>query len=230
MALAFAYRMPVVAVVATSLHVAPCLSAAAAAEIRPAAAWGMPWTNVPSITILATDNDPRVSLMRDAVAFWNRTFAEIGSPFRLGSVTTARGEISAVELAAIGERVLSHSGRADLPANLSRWPGQIVVALSDGGFVSFAARWPRHDKALVGIRSMQIFPLTLPNVARNVIAHELGHVIGLAHNSDPNTLMCGRPASCRPAVFASQTTRYFPLTADEKAQLLVLYPANRPTR
>ena len=60
---------------------------------------------------------------------------------------------------------------------------------------------------------------TLPNVARNVVAHELGHAIGLAHNSDPTMLMCGRPAPCQPMEFQSATKHYFPLTGDEKALL-----------
>jgi len=62
-------------------------------------------------------------------------------------------------------------------------------------------------------------------VARqNVIAHELGHAIGLGHNDDPTTLMCGRPAPCRPSLFQSQEARFFPLTDREKALLLKMYP------
>jgi hypothetical protein len=60
-------------------------------------------------------------------------------------------------------------------------------------------------------------------VTRNVIAHELGHVIGLSDNADPTTLICGRPASCRPYLFASDEPRYFPLTDAEKDQLQRLY-------
>jgi Matrixin len=66
--------------------------------------------------------------------------------------------------------------------------------------------------------------MNLPNVPRNVIAHELGHAIGLGHNSDPTTLMCGRPAQCRPDLFRSDQPRMFPLTDDEKRQLLPMYP------
>ena len=46
-----------------------------------------------------------------------------------------------------------------------------------------------------------------------------GHVLGLAHNADSTTLMCGRPAPCRPAVFASDTVYFFPLTAADERSL-----------
>ena len=73
------------------------------------------------------------------------------------------------------------------PERLGSIPGDIVVALSDAAFISFSMHWS-IGKGLVAIKSGRAYPLTLPNVARNVIAHELGHAIRLAHNSDPAML------------------------------------------
>jgi hypothetical protein len=73
-------------------------------------------------------------------------------------------------------------------------------------------------------------PLTLPNVLPNVIAHELGHAIGLRHDDDPKLLMCGRPASCRPGAFQSDTPHFFPLSGAEKDRLRSLYPSDWSAR
>ena len=104
-------------------------------------------------------------------------------------------------------------------------PGDIVVALADASFVSFAARL-RDGRFLVAIRGLRTGPFVLPNVARNVIAHEIGHEVGLGHNDDATMLMCGRPAACRPDAFQSAEARYFPLTAEERSLLLRLYPTD----
>jgi hypothetical protein len=73
------------------------------------------------------------------MAFWNQTSSEIGSPFRLGPVSTQTGAIPVGELADMSAAVTTWLG-PPFPASLARWPGDIVVALPDAAFVSFAAR------------------------------------------------------------------------------------------
>ena len=179
---------------------------------------------MPSITVLfREDDDPRLPLVRDAAAFWNNAFSELATKFRLGDLTQVGGVIPVEDL-----KMLSTNGTGlparELPESARRITGDIIVALSDGDFISFAAR--RGDKALVAIKNDRLWPLTLPNVARNVIAHELGHAIGLPHNDDPTMLMCGRPAPCRPDLLASEVEKYFPLSELDKGNLRRMYPPN----
>ena len=89
---------------------------------------------------------------------------------------------------------------------------------------------PSDHTALIAIKSARAYPLTFPNVARNVIAHEFGHALALGLDSDPAMLMCGRPRACRPDSFQAMNQHYFPLTTDEKALLLRLYPADWRSR
>jgi hypothetical protein len=180
------------------------------------------WTKIPTVVVSGKEGDPRTQLVIDAVDFWNQQLSEIGSAFRLGAVTFTNEIYPDEELESRSNAVLN--GQAFEPPSLMKIHGDLIVALSDWEIVSFAGPALRDGRRLVGIRGYQHSPLTVPNVARNVIAHELGHAIGLGHNNDPAYLMCGRPASCRPDAFRSGIQRYFPLLEEEKQTLLKLYP------
>jgi hypothetical protein len=193
-----------------------------------AAGLGFAWDRVPTITALGATDDPRLTLVRDAVAFWNQTLGELGSGFRLGAVARQEGSIPDDLILTLHDSSLNGM-HPPFPERLGSIGGDIVVALSNADFISFSTHWP-NGRGLVAIKSIHAYPMTLPNVARNVIAHELGHAIGLAHNGDSTMLMCGRPAPCRPTAFQSATEHYFPLNGDEKALLLRLYPASWHTR
>jgi hypothetical protein len=189
------------------------------------------WRIVPKIAVIGPADDSRLPAVDEAVAFWNKTFTELGSGFRLGAVTRMVRPIPEEAMQQLSTSVLDNRGRtANFPPALSDLPGDITIFLAASEFVSFASPFTQNSKKIVGIRGASIPPMSFPNVPRNVIAHELGHAIGVRHNSDPTMLMCGRPANCRPGLFKSDQPRMFPLNADEKRFLLSMYPAHWKSR
>jgi hypothetical protein len=184
-----------------------------------------PWRHAPSIIVVSAPDDPRMGLVDEAVSFWNKTFTDLGSDFRLGPVRHIVQPLPDAELQALSRLVLaSPGGEVSTPEFLSNPLGDITVFLAQSEFISFTGSFDANSKRVIGIRGAQFPPMNMPNVALNVIAHEFGHAIGLRHNNDPSKLMCGRPAPCRPAVYRSDTPHIFPLTDDENRQLLLMYP------
>jgi Matrixin len=182
------------------------------------------WHRIPAITVVARVDDPRLPAVKQAVEYWNQTLAALPTPFRLGAITRVDGKVPDDDL-----EELSNSSPRGLwiryhPRPFAAFGGDLIIVLSDAEFVSFTSRI--GDRMLVAIKNGSHPPLSSPNVLPNVIAHEIGHAIGLEHNDDPATLMCGRPASCRPGVFASDVPKMFSLTPADIARLLELYPSN----
>lgn len=184
----------------------------------------MSWRKSPSVVVIGREADPRFELVEEAIAYWNRSLEGVGSAFRLSTPRRIVQPVPEQALQTMSRSFLSGERPVAIPQELKALPGDLTVLLANSEFVSFAGPFIAPDKRIVGIRSTDRPPLNLPNVAPNLIAHELGHAIGLGHNADPAMLMCGRPAPCRPDGYRSEVPRMFPLTADDKQQLLRMYP------
>ncbi|HEU4924996.1 MAG TPA: hypothetical protein VFT23_18195 [Burkholderiales bacterium] len=204
---------------AIALVLAVLLSSAAHAQ------FGVPWRKPPAIVVIAAEGDPRIALVDEAIAHWNRTFEEVGAGFKLPGATRADAPIPEEALREVSDAIVSGRRPIPIPQALRELPGELSIVLAHSAFISFSSPLP-EGKRVIGIRGLG-YPLTLPNVARNVIAHELGHAIGLGHNADPALLMCGRPAPCRPPDFTSPTPRFFPLGEAEREALRLMYPRAR---
>jgi hypothetical protein len=183
------------------------------------------WTQPPRVVITGAFDDEGHALVREAIAYWNAALAEAGAAFRLPDAERVPAEAPEASLQALSEWVLSDRRQpAPITEDIRRLPGDLIVVFGRSAFVSFAS--PFFDggrRRLVAIRSVS-GALSRPNVARNVIAHELGHALGLAHHDDPARLMCGRPAPCRPDLFESSVAGIFPLHDSDRATLARLYP------
>jgi hypothetical protein len=107
------------------------------------------WNKIPTIVVLGKEGSSRNQLVNDAVDFWNKQLTEIGSGFRLAPVTFISEIIPPGELAALSRDVLDQQGLQEPPSGLMQIDGDLIIALSDGDFVSFTG------KRLIGIRSFQ---------------------------------------------------------------------------
>lgn len=178
------------------------------------------------IAILGDSTDARVAPAREAIEHWNRELQRIGRRTHFGPPDLRSDSLPDALLRGGSREAPVGIGPATLRLRsaLADMPADIVVALSQADLISFSVPFRAGGRGMAGIRRADIPPLTMPNTARNVIAHELGHVLGLKHNTDATTLMCGRPAKCRPADFASDSARFFPLTTADEQRLRERWP------
>ena len=184
----------------------------------------------PSILVLTPlVTDDRVAPLREAVAFWNDRLAELGVETRLRdpkvvveSPATRALESYARQVAQRATRLPAGDAEPPPPDALTGLDGDIVVLLSRQDIMSFT--WPMPKSAppryFVVIRSVRGPYRHDAMVTKHVVAHELGHALGLNHNAEPHTLMCG---PCQPLTSQPDATGFLPLTAGDRARLSELH-------
>ena len=183
------------------------------------------------ITLLGSDGDSRVAAVHAAVAYWNLALTDAGVNERLVVTRTQPNLLPLEYFHAIARGEQRHRA----PPQTATIPGDLVIALVDAEFISYAVRMT-DGRRFVALRQLTSRALASPGVANNLAAHEIGHSLGLHHNADPATLMCGAPANCRPTRFATAQGLIFPLQASDRAQLarraawLAQYPGRTGTR
>ena len=179
------------------------------------------------VVIVAYDtNDVRLPMALDAIAFWNGVMAELDLNVRLvdeihvASPVTRALENYARSISQRAGRLRGGPGEPDAPAEITDFGVEAVLLLSRQDLMSFAWPLPRYPGHFVAIEEDRTAMAVNPNIARNIIAHEIGHTLGLRHNRDPTTLMCG---PCRTHELAVDRPEYMRLTERDRRRLIERY-------
>ena len=181
------------------------------------------------LLIVPTASDDRVAPSREAVAFWNDRLAELRVETRLETpqVVVASPVVRALEnyarqVVQRATRLPAGDAEPAPPEVLSGLNADIVVLLSRQDIMSFTWPMPRliPPRYFVVVRSVRGPYRRDAMVTRHVVAHELGHALGLDHNGEAHTLMCG---PCQPLTAEPDETGFLPLTEHDHARLIELH-------
>ena len=200
-------------------------SLTAAAGQTPAAPPG----NLSILVLTPSAADDRVAPSRDAVTFWNDRLAELRAETRFDDLRVIVAppveralENYARQVAQRATRLPAGDAEPPPPAALVDLAADVVVLLSRQDILSYTWPLPRVSprRYLVVIRAVRGPYRTDAMVTKHVVAHELGHTLGLDHNAKPHTLMCG---PCQPLTAEPDATGFLPLTVGDRARLVELH-------
>lgn len=182
------------------------------------------------VAVLAADaEDGRVEMVDEAVSFWNGSVSDLGleavfadAEFFVPPSGLRPFENYAHQLSWLAGRLHSSDPGPAPPEELFAVEAEVVVLLSGQNLMPFA--WPFGEKG----RYFIAVPAgdERANVVRNVIAHELGHVLGLKHLREPDVLMC-LPCDTSTAL-GQDGSRFLPLTEVDRERLRGFLGGARP--
>ena len=185
--------------------------------------------NLSVLVLVPSAADDRLVPAREAIAFWNDRLVELGAATRFAaprvvveSPVERALENYARQVAQRATRLPAGDSEPPAPAALVDLDADVVLLLSRQDILSFTWPLPRVSppRYLVVVRRVRGPYRTDPMVTKHVVAHELGHALGLDHNAEPHTLMCG---PCQPLTAEPDATGFLPLTAGDRARLIELH-------